>query len=491
MGILWLERLRDFQRNAVFCSFMLVAISYCLLAIVRALRATLIPLVWALFFSLPLQRAVAALSLRCVKHQMGFRAAGEQVLVQNTQETREALRHTKLWPAWLQLRVKILRLNASSLEAVLEGSTIEGSTVPNSTMEGAVLCVGSMVEAGTELKLSLFLEQDLRYPALLQGGGALALDASCFARSLATCVVLGCMLCMVAAFVTLVHWGALSLQQNLDAYITGVQEFMSWLRERFKSVPEEAWERASEQIVELLTSRLPSIAQALLAGISGVVAQAMLFLIYLLFLLAQPIPATSPVVDVFSTYLFLKTLICLLFAALVSGLLATLECKLWPLFFILTFVLNYIPEIGAILVGILSVPAVLFDGSVPGMERRAWNTLVLMMLTLAFKFVTANVIEVRMYVSRGGEFMRMHPVVLMAMIFVFGGMLGPTGMFLAVPIVAAVKYFLVSSEMPAPLLHPLLCFIEGDSLAPRRNLEGPSQHGHDTTVPLIPAGQVT
>lgn len=65
--------------------------------------------------------------------------------------------------------------------------------------------------------------------------------------------------------------------------------------------------------------------------------------------------------------------------------------------------------------------------------------------------------------------MRMHSVVLMALIMVFGQILGITGMFLSVPLVAAIKYYLVSANIPPLLLDPLVRFIEGDEAAPHRN----------------------
>ena len=43
------------------------------------------------------------------------------------------------------------------------------------------------------------------------------------------------------------------------------------------------------------------------------------------------------------------------------------------------------------------------------------------------------------------------------------------GMFLAVPVMAAVKYYLVSTDMPDSILHPLLVFIEGDETGPHKN----------------------
>jgi AI-2 transport protein TqsA len=167
-------------------------------------------------------------------------------------------------------------------------------------------------------------------------------------------------------------------------------------------------------------------------------------------------------------YLFLKTFVCILFALLISLMLFALNCKMWFVFFPLTFMMNYLPEIGPILIAALIVPAVLLDGSME-LGVRGRNTIIAIIGGIVAKFVTANIIEMRLYTQSGGEFMRMHPVILMAMMFVFYEVLGTTGLFLAVPIVALMKYCLVTADMPEMLLDPVLVAIEGDRMAPQRN----------------------
>merc|ERR1712070_495498 len=116
-----------------------------------------------------------------------------------------------------------------------------------------------------------------------------------------------------------------------------------------------------------------------------------------------------------------------------SLLLFCLDCKLWRLFFVITFLMNYVPEVGPLLAAMLMLPAILFDGHVT-LEWREFNALVLVVVGVSIKVFTGNVLEVRMYATRGGEFMRMHPVVLMALIMFCDYLLGVTGMFLAIPV---------------------------------------------------------
>jgi len=73
-----------------------------------------------------------------------------------------------------------------------------------------------------------------------------------------------------------------------------------------------------------------------------------------MFWIFEPIPMNSNVAQVIKNYLLLKTFVCLVFAALISALLYFLSCPLWHIFFVLSFLLNYIPEIGFIIVFVLS-----------------------------------------------------------------------------------------------------------------------------------------
>eukprot|EP00933_Yihiella_yeosuensis_P017686 TRINITY_DN14728_c0_g1_i3.p1 TRINITY_DN14728_c0_g1~~TRINITY_DN14728_c0_g1_i3.p1 ORF type:complete len:216 (+),score=24.56 TRINITY_DN14728_c0_g1_i3:163-810(+) len=174
------------------------------------------------------------------------------------------------------------------------------------------------------------------------------------------------------------------------------------------------------------------------------------------------------VAQVFKSYLLLKTFVCLLFASLMSSLLFCLSCKIWELFFVLTFLLNYIPEIGAMLSALLMVPAVLLDGHVE-LDTRLAHLVVLVIFGTIIKIFTGNIVEVQLYASHGGQFMRMHPVIILAVMMLFSALLGVTGMFLAVPVTAVVKYYLLSAGMPDSILHPLLVWVEGDETGPHKN----------------------
>ncbi|CAE7841404.1 CPK22, partial [Symbiodinium sp. KB8] len=330
-------------------------------------------------------------------------------------------------------------------------------------------------EGLTTIRLELFLDASEQYAAVIPTSppttrsninGTLEMDKS---SSLSWLVALLLTLLLVSAgmwfFIECITLGVQSFTNNLDDYKKGVEDFLNLVK---PILPESTWKELQQKITSFLTNELGTLASQLASSLESLSFQALMFFVYLFFWIFEPLPVSSPVAEVFKSYLLMKTFICLLFSALMSVLLMCLQCKIWSLFFVLTFLLNFIPEIGAIASAVLTVPAILFDGHLP-MERRLENLIWLVIMGTAIKVFTGNVVEVQMYATMGGQFMRMHPVIIMALIMLFSSLLGITGMFLAVPSMAAVKYYLVSTDMPDQFQHPLLVAIEGDATGPHKN----------------------
>ncbi|CAE8633254.1 unnamed protein product, partial [Polarella glacialis] len=202
--------------------------------------------------------------------------------------------------------------------------------------------------------------------------------------------------------------------------------------------------------------------------VEGIGFETLIYLLYLLFWTLEPLPVNSDVAALFKTYLLQKSLVCLMFAFSVSMLLLSLECPLWHILFLVAFLLNYIPEVGPIVCFFIMLPLILLDGNLP-MERRSWNSLVFFVMFAVLKFLTGNIIEVALYAKSGGDLMRMHPVVMMALMMLFQAMMGITGMFMTVPAMAAAKYYMLSMNMPPAVLDPLLMCIEGTEQGPHMN----------------------
>merc|ERR1719265_1074632 len=89
---------------------------------------------------------------------------------------------------------------------------------------------------------------------------------------------------------------------------------------------------------------------------------------------------------------------------------------------------------------------------------------------LALKFAFSNIIEVKLIES--DKKLRMHPVMILLSMGIFGYLWGPTGMLLTVPLMALMKISLFSDLVPSSYRDPILVLLEGDRNAPARHAIG-------------------
>jgi len=534
--------LADYQRNAAFVAFILLVCVASFIYLVETFVDVLVPLVWSLFFAVPLTALISLVdehvthwSSKLVWTIYGDHKKAALDVVAFTAQEGESHITLEMGPPTLLLLEKLdhpcetrcpcgawccfgfaccgvrktvaqccqCRVRLTKL-AYEDGELVAGDEVNRFVqgwcyyatpfdLERKPLATGPMPHGCVQLQLCL--DQAGLYPAVL--GGPCSSGASCrllvgtveldrtslFSWVFAVFVSFGVMLLGIYVFVLCISLGVDALKSNANAYMEGVQNFIISFSEALTGVlPDDTVKSMKDQAIEFAKTALPNLATAVATHFEYIGWQTMMFLLYLVFWIFEPLPVNDSVARVIKSYLLLKTVICFIFAGLMSSLLFYLDCPLWNIFFVVTFLLNFIPEVGFIIAGMLMIPAILFDGhlTVGARERR---TLILIVVGGLIKVVTANIIEVRMYATRGGQYMRMHPVVLVALMMFFESMLGVTGMFLAIPIMAAVKYYMVSADMPPVFLNPMLLFIEGDEAGPHKNFVDRQRYGTtlDTT----------
>lgn len=521
-------RLEEFQRNTAFVVAIILCVACCLY-VTGQIRSTLIPIVWAAFFAMPLTMLIAsldALIVRSTSWLLNKRRGNESLESEETFEFTAALGESNVrmarspaleaflhkvnkpcscspsLPSWIlgycRRRVKLVKLHVETTD----GTQVSLGPEVNRLVEGWEYYIAEPVASSAlseddhaslqiplasagadsssvsgEIAIGLFLDHAGQYPAVIPQSSAedgvrlrltghLRVDkTSSVSWTLAFLIALAIVSLCIAVFVWMIVEGVRSFTNDLDTYKKGIDSLVNWIK---PIIPADIWQTLQERAQKFGSEVLPALA-SVLAGMAETVGyQSIFFLIYLFFWLFEPLPISGHVMKVFKSYLFLKTLVCILFASLMSAMLAILQCELWPLLFVVFFLLNYIPEVGAIACAALSVPVVLLNGNFTVPFRLSQLVWLVIGGTL-IKIFTGNVIEVHLYATQGGQFMRMHPVILLAMIMVCSAVLGVTGAFLSVPILAAVKYCLLSSSMPDTYLNPLLVFIEGDETGPHRN----------------------
>merc|ERR1719356_467342 len=176
------------------------------------------------------------------------------------------------------------------------------------------------------------------------------------------------------------------------------------------------------------------IVNHLVAGLSEGVSQLFIVLLYVLFWLMQPLPTGGKVGFVVRSYLWKKSFVSFLYGACITILFWALSIDLALFFGVVSFFLNFVPEIGAFVSMLVPVPVILLDG------RLKNPVLVLTAATLGqvvFKFVFGNILEVKL-IERDKE-MSIHPVWIILGLSYFGYVWGPLGALLSVPMLAMVK----------------------------------------------------
>jgi predicted PurR-regulated permease PerM len=183
----------------------------------------------------------------------------------------------------------------------------------------------------------------------------------------------------------------------------------------------------------------------LMTGLSGVLTNAVMILIAVLFILIEAtafplkirkavsqsdevLDGVDDMISTINNYLAIKTLFSLLtgiFIALLLWLLGVDFPLLWGL---LAFMLNFIPNIGSI---IAAIPPILLAL----IQLGWWHAAIATVGFLAINFIFSNIFEPRMMGRRLGLSML---VIFVSLIF-WGWVLGPVGMFLSVPLTMVFK----------------------------------------------------
>lgn len=514
------ERLQDYQRNAVFVGFMLVVCTAALVYLTQSLREVLFPLIWACFVAMPLNGIISWLReriddsfiwvVRCLrcrprhrnqKHQdlVHFKVlAGERGIRVRREEGNVLLKkvngpwcgsagHADL--TWLRCRgrVKIVSLSVMAdkfadlpereVNRVVKGWKYyirEGQERPATSPTSGE---GVAIDTDDHMVLEMYLDKSNHYPAIvtpessapnMEGMLSVNMD-NALSWVISVILALSGVMLVIWGFMELLTNGANNINKEMPNYTKGGQEFVKWVGWYASSLlPKDQVAKINRHAQEFISESLPELASDILKVIEDISIQFIIFILYLLFWILEPLPINSNVANLFKTYLIQKTLVCALFACLMGGLLKLLQCKLWTLLSVVTMVLNYVPEIGPFAVFMVSLPLILLDGELDE-SARGWNTVWFTVFFLLFKFITANIIEVQLYAKSGGDLMRMHPVVMMASMMMLHTFMGITGMFMTVPLLAATKYYMLSINMPPSLLDPLLLCLEGTEQGPHMN----------------------
>ena len=144
-------------------------------------------------------------------------------------------------------------------------------------------------------------------------------------------------------------------------------------------------------------------------------------------------------------YLAFKTIICIVSGFVAWVIMAAFGVDFAGLFGIITFLLNYIPNIGSFIAKILPFVIALVQFDSP------WKAVWMLVVLTVTDGIIGMIIEPRMMGKRLG----LSPLAILVALFFWGWLWGIPGMILAVPIIAVIK--IVAENVPSlKLLEALL-----------------------------------
>lgn len=188
---------------------------------------------------------------------------------------------------------------------------------------------------------------------------------------------------------------------------------------------------------------LGSLFKGIVMGIANAFSYIFLILLFLLYLLFEEYIITHGTIrhqiDMqLSKYILVKTLISATVGFLVFVALGPiLHVDLAHLWAILTFFLNYIPNVGPIIATILPLPFVLLDPDLTATAR-------------LFAFIIPTVIH--MFIGNWaepyifGHSLSIHPIIIIISLMVWYVLWGAFGAILSVPITAALRIILINID---------------------------------------------
>jgi AI-2 transport protein TqsA len=228
--------------------------------------------------------------------------------------------------------------------------------------------------------------------------------------------------------------------EELDQELTGWVPF-EWMKEQAAPRVDEAQERLAGLIGRLIDSIL------------GLLGNAVLVLIFVLFMLAGHRARAQPKEGVWGdversikNYLVTKVTVSLATDVLVALLLRILGVPMALAFGLLSFMLNFIPNIGSVIATILPLPVVLVSP-----ELGATSKIIAVAGPAVINFALGNLVEPKMM----GASVDLHPVTILLALVFWGMLWGIPGMLLAVPMTASLKILFEKLDLTRPVANLL------------------------------------
>jgi len=223
----------------------------------------------------------------------------------------------------------------------------------------------------------------------------------------------------------------------MDSLTAAVDDFYASLNESgIKVLREERDGYTMDEILEYISM------------LSAVMNTAALILLLWVYLIAEKInptvfDPTNKVLDAIESqakyYIALKTALSFLTGVVVAVILLALQVKLAVMFGLLSFLLNFIPNVGSMIAMVLPLPIVIVD---PNLET--WQKVGAFVGPGAVQGYVGNALEPMLF----GKSLNMTPLSILAALVIWGSLWGLLGAILSVPLLGIQKILLMNANHP-------------------------------------------
>jgi len=308
---------------------------------------------------------------------------------------------------------------------------------------------------------------------LLGGGQELPrthLESAC--RFASVGLVLLVMVMVGCAFVSLLFRGAMHLKESWGAYQVGLENWVKWLDMATTSVSgklnlhhtksvEAQFKALCNYVLLRLQDAVSMLVNEIVSTVSAGISTLVMVFLYVLFWLWRPLPISGNASALVRNYLVKKTFVSMVYGFGVTLLFLVVGNDLAIFFGMVSFFLNYVPEVGAIISMLVPAPVILLDGR---LQSPVGALGVLTFAQVLLKLAINNILEVKL-VEHDRE-MSIHPVWVLLNLNYFGYIWGPMGMLVSVPLLAMLKSAVLSvacdtDDITASWAEAALSILEG------------------------------
>ncbi len=235
-----------------------------------------------------------------------------------------------------------------------------------------------------------------------------------------------------------------SFVEGANIYASKLDATIAW----FLEVAQKVGFKVNSEFLSDTLARLPlfNMARSMGGTLMSLVSNIMLVSLFLIFLFMGRAAANekttlaTSIEKQISYYLIIKISVSLL-AGITTWLILTVTgTELAGMFAVLTFVLNFIPNIGPFIATALPMPVLFLQY---GFD---WHIIVVASLLIAAHFVIGNILETKWL----GKGMDLNPIVVIACLIFWALVWGAMGALLAVPLTSIIKMILERSEPTKP-----------------------------------------